>query len=537
MASFYWPAVASSGTGDVVGPASATDNAIARFDGTTGKLIQNSGATIDDSGNITATNISGTNTGDVTLAAFGSTPNANAASLAGQVLNLQPADGTNPGGVSTTTQTFAGAKTFSTSVTSPMFGTTTANPATVGTVRLASSDTISFRNISNTSNVTLSVNSSGALTTTNFSANIFIVSSGTASSVGTLRLAKANIIGWRNNASNGDLTLSTSQDVNDNIIITSGGLTLTSGSGSTTLIGSGSASFTLPGSVTGSNAVMLSDAIGNLSLGDPFTLSSVGSAPNGSAATFSGLDFSLQPADGTNPGVVTAGTQTIGGAKTFSISVASPLVKMNGATSGVLTHQAAGTTTSYTLTWPSAQGAASTFLKNNGSGTLSWSTIAGSDLPAYTPALSGGTSGIVDGTKGTKGFTDASAVSAGYVGEYFQDTASNDYTASQTGTQQTTRSLGAGTWRIDVIAYIEANATGVGNGYVMVLNAPTTSNTDGVDKIANQNTSVANVGANLGSCTQIINTSGSTTVTTNFTFTRTSGTVGPRTVVTYQRLR
>lgn len=39
------------GTGDVVGPASATDNAIARFDTTTGKLIQNSTITIDDSGN------------------------------------------------------------------------------------------------------------------------------------------------------------------------------------------------------------------------------------------------------------------------------------------------------------------------------------------------------------------------------------------------------------------------------------------------------------------------------------------------------
>lgn len=37
--------------GDVVGPASATDNAIARYDTTTGKLIQNSVVTIDDDGN------------------------------------------------------------------------------------------------------------------------------------------------------------------------------------------------------------------------------------------------------------------------------------------------------------------------------------------------------------------------------------------------------------------------------------------------------------------------------------------------------
>ncbi len=39
-----------SGSGDVVGPASATDNAIARFDTTTGKLIQNSIVTVSDTG-------------------------------------------------------------------------------------------------------------------------------------------------------------------------------------------------------------------------------------------------------------------------------------------------------------------------------------------------------------------------------------------------------------------------------------------------------------------------------------------------------
>lgn len=37
-----------SGSGDVVGPGSATDNAIVRFDNTTGKLIQNSAVTIAD---------------------------------------------------------------------------------------------------------------------------------------------------------------------------------------------------------------------------------------------------------------------------------------------------------------------------------------------------------------------------------------------------------------------------------------------------------------------------------------------------------
>jgi hypothetical protein len=57
------------GGGDVTGPASSTDNAITRFDGTTGKLIQNSTVTIDDSGN---TNIPGNITGGMRFSGTGS---------------------------------------------------------------------------------------------------------------------------------------------------------------------------------------------------------------------------------------------------------------------------------------------------------------------------------------------------------------------------------------------------------------------------------------------------------------------------------
>ena len=73
------------GTGDVVGPASATDNAVARFDGTTGKLIQNSVVTISDTG---------ATTGVTTLSASTSvtTPIVQAANSAG--LSLKNASGT-----------------------------------------------------------------------------------------------------------------------------------------------------------------------------------------------------------------------------------------------------------------------------------------------------------------------------------------------------------------------------------------------------------------------------------------------------------
>jgi len=47
-----------SGAGDVSGPASATDNAITRFDLTTGKIVQNSLVTVADDGAITAPGVS-----------------------------------------------------------------------------------------------------------------------------------------------------------------------------------------------------------------------------------------------------------------------------------------------------------------------------------------------------------------------------------------------------------------------------------------------------------------------------------------------
>jgi len=74
----YWLVLAEkgapgSGSGDVSGPASSTDNAVARFDGTTGKIVQNSAATIaDTTGDITAGKYNGltvsTTTGTLSIA-------------------------------------------------------------------------------------------------------------------------------------------------------------------------------------------------------------------------------------------------------------------------------------------------------------------------------------------------------------------------------------------------------------------------------------------------------------------------------------
>ena len=75
-----------------------------------------------------------------------------------------------------------------------------------------------------------------------------------------------------------------------------------------------------------------------------------------------------------NSGVTVSDTADIAGAKTVALS---------GATSGVLTLRPAATTTNHTLTMPSAQGAASSYLGNDGSGGLTWSTPAAAAVTGF----------------------------------------------------------------------------------------------------------------------------------------------------------
>lgn len=74
-------------SGDVVGPGSATNNAITRFDTTTGKLLQNSGATIDDSGNIAAAGLTLTSALPVAQGGTGATSASAARTALGLVIS------------------------------------------------------------------------------------------------------------------------------------------------------------------------------------------------------------------------------------------------------------------------------------------------------------------------------------------------------------------------------------------------------------------------------------------------------------------
>jgi trimeric autotransporter adhesin len=104
-------------TSDVNKPVSTATqtalNLLVPYTGATSNL--NLGTHSISASNVSGTT-SGTNTGDLTLNAVDSTPNANGASLSGQALTLQPANGSFPGLLTATAQTIGGAKTFSSAV-------------------------------------------------------------------------------------------------------------------------------------------------------------------------------------------------------------------------------------------------------------------------------------------------------------------------------------------------------------------------------------------------------------------------------------
>ena len=121
-------------SGDIVGPASATDNAVVRFDGTTGKLVQNSVVTIADStGDVTGV-------GALTASTKVVSPLFDAASSAGGQLR-------NSGGTSQLAWGAGGGNNLSLEVATNInpananvsiaptgTGTVTINPATAGTL-------------------------------------------------------------------------------------------------------------------------------------------------------------------------------------------------------------------------------------------------------------------------------------------------------------------------------------------------------------------------------------------------------------------
>lgn len=123
------------GLADVSGPASSTDNALARFDGATGKVIQNSVAILSDAGALTG--LTALTTGAATVGALSGPVKATAGVLSASAIDLASGEvtGTLPvgnGGLGLTGGTSGGVPYYSGASTIASSGALAANGVVLG---------------------------------------------------------------------------------------------------------------------------------------------------------------------------------------------------------------------------------------------------------------------------------------------------------------------------------------------------------------------------------------------------------------------
>lgn len=93
------------------------------------------------------------------------------------------------------------------SVSSTPVISSTANPAATGVLRVAKTDIVCWRNNANTADVCISLNGSDQIVGAS-SSSPFISATTNPAAAGTLRLAKTDTISWRNNANTADIPIS-----------------------------------------------------------------------------------------------------------------------------------------------------------------------------------------------------------------------------------------------------------------------------------------------------------------------------------------
>lgn len=256
----------------------------------------------------------------ISFALFGATPNTAGGAISGGVITLQPADATHPGGVSTTTQTFLGAKTFSTQLS---VGTSSAfNVNSSGSITKINSVTTAFPSSQGAVSTIFTNNGSGTLRWQNSLQDI----TGTDSVEylnRTLVDSSANSsVDWgnrtlRDSAGTIQLTWSTTG------ISTGLGKFLIDATGNITKINNIATSF--PSAQGGTNTILNNDGSGNLTwitnvgAGAVTSMGAFGSTPNANGGTIATNTLTLQPASTSFPGGVTTAAQTFAGTKTTTI--------------------------------------------------------------------------------------------------------------------------------------------------------------------------------------------------------------------------
>jgi hypothetical protein len=239
--------------GDVVGPASATDNAIVRFDGGTGKLVQNSVVTIADS------------TGDISGVGQLNATTVDATNV--EVTNIKAKDGTAAATIADST----GVITVSTQL--------------------------------NVDNLNFSVNT---ISSTDTNGNIVLAPNGTGDvqvDADTLRVGDSNANATITTNGTGDLILNTNSGTNSGSITIADGaggdITATpNGNGSVVITNSGTSN-ALRITQTGSGNALLVEDSSNPDSG-PFVVNAEGQVCVGTLAPIRGIKFTVAGTASTN---------------------------------------------------------------------------------------------------------------------------------------------------------------------------------------------------------------------------------------------
>ncbi len=168
-------------------------------------------------------------------------------------------------------------------------------------------------------------------------------------------------------------------------------------------------------------------------------------------------------------------------------------LQLNGSTSGTLTHSASATTTTYALIWPAAQGSANTYLKNDGSGNLSWAAAGTGTVTSFAFTNGGGFTGSVSNSTTTPTLSLTGTLTGDVTGSLTATVLSATSNATLTTLSALTTAsslssvgtISSGTWAGTTIA-----VTHGGTGVTSVTTTPTATSFAGWD--ANSNLSANN---------------------------------------------